>query len=319
MSQATMDLPGTAARKPTPLTEAELVDRLRSRYEQVSQGAGVAGGVIPGVRDAAGFDAGRTIDAIAMHFWPSRGLLIDAFECKSSRSDLQRELDNPAKADDFCKLVDRFYVIVGRADLCKPDELPPDWGLLVPHGKGKLKEVKPATVLHADSPAIDEWARLATKGRRSAGPRPLPPGFNRSFIVALLRAALQQRDVRSELRAAREEGYRAGASQAEANAGRELERLRGLQETVAEFEQAFGVPLGGWRQWGPSGGAVTPADVGKTLRQLIDGDVQVNGLRNRLSAAAESAERLAAEARSQVERLDAALNPTDERIGGGAA
>jgi hypothetical protein len=109
-------------------------------------------------------------DALGFHFWPSRGLLIDAYECKSSRSDWLREVEDPAKADRFCQLVDRFYVVAGRADIVKRDEVPPDWGLLIPHG-GKLKEAKPATMLHADSPAVAEWAAVATRGRRGAGPR----------------------------------------------------------------------------------------------------------------------------------------------------
>lgn len=41
------------------------------------------------VRDAAGFDAGRTIDALAVGTWPSRGMHVIAHEIKSSRSDWQ--------------------------------------------------------------------------------------------------------------------------------------------------------------------------------------------------------------------------------------
>jgi hypothetical protein len=149
------------------MTEREMVDRLRARYEGES-GNGPAGALIPGVRDAAGFDAKRTIDALGFHFWPSRGLLIDAYECKSSRSDWLREVETPAKADRFCALADRFYVVAGRADIVKVDEVPPDWGLLVPHGD-KLKEVKPAAVLHADSPAIAEWAGRAHRAASGAG------------------------------------------------------------------------------------------------------------------------------------------------------
>lgn len=291
------------AKKPVPLTESQLVERLRSRYEGES-GNGPAGALLPGVRDAAGFDAKRTIDALGFHFWPSRGLLIDAYECKSARSDWLREVEDPAKADRFCALADRFYVVAGRADIVKLDEVPPDWGLLVPHGD-KLKEVKPAKVLHADSPAVQEWAERAHSARRGAGPRPLPPGFNRSFLVAIVRQATKVNDTRAALRQERDAGFREGVVSGERSAARELERLRALEQTVREFEQALGYPISGRRSY--LGQDVSTTDIGRTLRNILDGDANVRGLRNRLDAAAENAERLATEARARIEALDAAL------------
>lgn len=298
------------ARKESPLTEGQLVARLRKRYES-DNGNGPGGCVVPQVRNQAGFDSSRTIDALGFHFWPSRGLLIDAYECKTSRPDWIRELDNPQKADTFAGLVDRFYVVVGRVDLAKVDEVPPDWGLLVPHGNG-LKEIKPAVVLHAESPAITGWAALAHQGRRTAGPRPLPPGFNRSFLVALIRQAFKVTNVAPEvLREARAEAFDRAAHLAEERVGRELGRLRALDETVREFEAALGYSIRGHRQYlGSLGGGnqdVTPTEVGKTLRAILDGDANVIGLRNRLGAAADNAERLAEEARRRVTALDAAL------------
>jgi hypothetical protein len=311
--QATL-LDRPRAKKPVPLTEGQLVERLKGRYQGES-GNGPAGCVVAQVRNQAGFDASRTIDALGFHFWPSRGLLIDAYECKSSRSDWLREVENPEKADDFTRLVDRFYVIVGRADLAKIDEVPPDWGLLIPHGAG-LKEVKPAVVLHQDSPAIVEWAERASDGRRRGGPRPLPPGFDRSFLVALVRQAYKLTGVEPvELRKARDDGYAAGLDAGERSATRELERLRKRDEEAACFERALGYPIKGYRSY-LSREDIGPADIGRTLRALLDGDAEVTGLRNRLSAAAENAERLAQEARSRLEALDAALVPgsvSDER------
>ena len=46
-----------------------------------------------------------------------RGMLVDAYECKSSRSDWQAELRDPSKADRFCQLVDRFWIVAGRSGL----------------------------------------------------------------------------------------------------------------------------------------------------------------------------------------------------------
>lgn len=293
------------AKKEPPLSEKQLVDRLRPRYETDS-GNGPGGCVIAQVRNQAGFDASRTIDALGLHFWPSRGLLIDAFECKSSRSDWTRELENPAKADAFCRLADRFYIVAGRADLVKVDEVPPDWGLLVPHGD-KLREVKPAAVLHADSPATTEWARSGSGGRRSRGLRPLPPGFDRSFLVAIVRQAYKLGRVEpAELRQARNEGYSVGLERGEREAGLELARLRERDQAYREFEQALGYPISGRSVWTANGKLErSAADVGGALRAILEGEADLTGLRNRLNAAAESAQRLADDARRRVEALDA--------------
>ena len=74
----------------------------------------------------------RRADGLAMSLWSSRGIEIYGFEIKVSRSDLLRELKNPAKADAIAKYCDRWWVAVGDASIAKPGELPPAWGLLVP-------------------------------------------------------------------------------------------------------------------------------------------------------------------------------------------
>lgn len=153
------------------LTEAELIARLGQRYAHVA-GNGAAFAFVPKVRSAAGFGARRTIDAYAMSLWPSSGLTSTAFEIKSSRSDWQRELRNPAKAEEFCGLADYFYLVVGDAKIVRPGELPATWGLIVPRGNG-LRVAVEAPHLRADAdPAAD-----------------LPPAFGRSFLAALLRSA----------------------------------------------------------------------------------------------------------------------------------
>lgn len=303
MAEQTTLIDPPRAKKAAPLTESQLVELLRPRY-QGENGNGPAGCVVAQVRNQAGFDASRTIDALGFHFWPSRGLLIDGFECKSSRSDWVRELEDPAKADAFCRLV-------------KVGEMPPEWGLLAPQG-GKLRELKPAIVLHQDSPAIDEWAKRAGRGRRAAGPRPLPPGFDRSFLVAIIRQAYKLTGVEpAELQTARNDAYAAGARDGERSAERELERLRKRDEDALAFEQALGYPIKGYRSY-LGGGDIKPADIGRTLRVLLDGDAEVTGLRNRLSAAVEGAERLAQEGRSRLGALDAALVRTGSPASGEA-
>lgn len=286
--------------KPTPLAEKELVDRLRPRFEGES-GNGPAGCLIPQVRDAAGFDAKRTIDALGIHYWPSRGLMIDAFECKSSRADWQRELADPAKADRFCSLADRFWIVAGRADLVLEDELPPDWGLLVPRGD-TLTQVRPAVVLHADSPAIDEWVASAGERGRPRGARPLPPGFDRSFLIAIIRQAYR---VTSATPEAIDHAYARGCAEGEArqkSSRRDWEAMYWeLQNDVREFEQALGYPIKG-HSWPTK---LTPRQVGAVLRAILHGEQETKGLRNRLSAIARDAGRLAVDAQERLAAVDA--------------
>jgi hypothetical protein len=96
------------------------------------------------VRDAAGHAANRSADGIAMSMWPSRGLEINGFELKASRSDWLRELKNPAKAEAIAAYCDRWW-IVAMPGCVKLEEVPTGWGLLeLDPKKGALKDVKKA-------------------------------------------------------------------------------------------------------------------------------------------------------------------------------
>lgn len=115
------------------------------------------------VRDAAGFDAGRSADAIAMSLWPSRGLLVIGFEIKVSRSDWVKELKSPAKAEAIAKYCDQWYVVAARG-IVQDGELPETWGLIEFDGK-RLKE------------------------KKFAPRNPEPAPLNRTFIAAMMRRA----------------------------------------------------------------------------------------------------------------------------------
>jgi hypothetical protein len=95
------------------------------------------------VRDAAGFSGKRSADAIAMAMWESRGLEVIGFEIKSYRSDWLKELRNPAKAEAIAVYCDRWF-IVAAPNVVREDELPAEWGLLVPRGKAGLVAAKAA-------------------------------------------------------------------------------------------------------------------------------------------------------------------------------
>ncbi len=133
MSAAAEELHATG---PVVWTERRLLDRLRERHAR-RHGNGPAWVYMEHVRDRAGFDARRTIDALAMHLWPSKRHALHAFEVKVARSDWLRELANPEKARAWAELVDYFWV-VAPPGVIKVEELPPHWGLLVANRNGGL-------------------------------------------------------------------------------------------------------------------------------------------------------------------------------------
>lgn len=270
-------------KKDPPLTEGQLVDRLRARHEGES-GNARRGVLIPGVRDAAGFNATRTIDAIGVDFWPSRGMLIDAYECKSSRSDWQKELREPEKADRFCQLADRFWIVAGRSDLVRVDEVPPDWGLIVPRGNG-LTEVKSARTMHPECVAT-------VTGR----PRKLPPGFDRSFMIALVRASSFVADITPEaISKANADGFKAGEDHGRAMSGRYQELYDELRQQVKAFQDELGVPLNGYsyRDQGS-------AEVGAALKAVLNGEHEVDRVERRLRKIIEDTEMILETARSRL-------------------
>ncbi len=102
----------------------------------------------PEVANGTGAHARRHADALAMNLYPSRGLEIRGFEIKVSRGDLRRELKNPEKAESVARFCDSWW-IVAPADVCKLEDLPLAWGLMVPTEKG-LRTLRAATALHHD-------------------------------------------------------------------------------------------------------------------------------------------------------------------------
>lgn len=167
----------TDAAPALPCTEADLHKLLRQRYTVLS-GNGPRYAYLPHVRSAAGFDAERTLDAVVMDLWPSKGLDLHGFEMKCTRADWLRELNQPEKAATFVDRVDRFWIVASSGDVVHVDELPLPWGLLcvvnTPAGPA-LRSVRAARRL----PTTEE--------RRSA---------SRSWLACLLRSAAGPGDLR---------------------------------------------------------------------------------------------------------------------------
>jgi len=145
-------------------TERQMLDLLLRRYHQ-AYGNGQRWAVAEHVRSAAGFDAQRTADFVAMDLWPSKGLALHGHEVKVSRSDWLTELKNPDKAEAFRPFMDYWWLVVSEAGIVRPEELPNGWGLMVAASSGgSLRVVVPAP--------------------RSVRPEPLP----KTMLAALLRS-----------------------------------------------------------------------------------------------------------------------------------
>ena len=186
-----------------------------------------------------------------MSLWPSRGLELHGFEVKTSRADWVKELADPAKAEEICRFCDRWWVVAGNAEIVRPGELPPTWGLLV-LGGDKLG-------LKVEAPKLEA----------------LPA--DRLFLAALLRRAQETSADEEFLRAETEK--RVKAREAELRAIFELRhqadarRHEGLRERVRAFEAASGVKIDGWQDAGAIGAAVAfvLSDEHRVLRAQLEG------------------------------------------------
>lgn len=195
---------------------ADIKAALQSRY------GGEAWALLWSVPDGTGMNKLRTADAIAMSLWPSRGLELHGFELKASRSDWQRELKQPAKAESICRYCDRWWIVAGDKGIVRDDELPPTWGLLVLNGAG-LVQVKAAPAL-------------------------TPQPIDRDFLAGLLRSSTkaEAREQSKILAAARQAGYDEGFKAAGKPDNHVQECLDKLTENVRRFEELSGVRITKW-------------------------------------------------------------------------
>ncbi|MFZ3484238.1 hypothetical protein [Sphingomonas sp. 3-13AW] len=125
------------------------------------------------VGDATGGRQRRWADAIAMGLWPSRGLYLQGFEIKVSRSDWLVELRNPAKAEAISRFCHHWWIVTPPG-IVRDDELPETWGLYEVTGKGlvcKRKAPVMPDIQPIDMPFLasllrraDEHARATIRG-----------------------------------------------------------------------------------------------------------------------------------------------------------
>lgn len=198
-----------------PITEHEMVERLRVRYPADSYA------VFPQVPDGTGMAKRRTADAIAMSLWPSRGLELHGFEIKRTRGDWLKELSRPIKAEPIFRYMDRWWVVTANSKVVEKGELPPKWGLIVVYGDGLRRSVQ--------AEALD----------------PEPP--DRAFIAGLLRGASQFYATENWQRRRSDEQYKMGKEDGRKFAddeGRQAKRkLDKLEKAVTRFREVSGVHI----------------------------------------------------------------------------
>lgn len=197
---------------------------LRARHGSVA-GNGREWAFFEEVRDAAGFGASRSADAVAMHLWPSQGLALHGFEIKVSRADWLRELDNPGKWEGVGAYCDRWWIVAPKR-VVLPGELPPLWGLMTyDAGGGYTHE--------------GDRLRVQTKAPQRTDVKPL----DRSFVACLLRRAAESSATTADIAAARAEGEKLAHERASARAENQRLEFETLRRTVDDFEQRAGVRL----------------------------------------------------------------------------
>ena len=126
-------------------------------------------GILYEVGNSTGFDCNRHCDALIMSLWPSRGITLKGFEFKASRSDFQKELADPAKAEAIQRYCDEFWLAVTDESIVRltDGELPVSWGLMALDARGSLRVIREAPQL---TPVPLDRAMLAAIFRRVAEP-----------------------------------------------------------------------------------------------------------------------------------------------------
>lgn len=201
------------------------------------------------VKSSVGF-GNRRADGLAVAMWRSLGLEIHGFEVKCSRADWLNELKDGGKSDEIFRYCDRWWVVVGDASIVHDGELPPTWGLQVPHGRG-LKVAHKAPKLKPDS--LTTW-----------------------FLAEVLRRQFDSAKRPAILNLEYERGFAAGKERAtSADLRYEVEKAEKQRKTVEEFEKAAGIRIQDWNA----------GDVGAAVKVILECGTEK--LRDRLTWARE--------------------------------
>jgi len=200
--------------------ESDAIEFLRTR---VADEGYIVVGQVP---DGTGAAKRRTIDALMVQCWPSRGLSLTAIEYKRTVADFRRELKQPEKAESVAAYCDALIVLAPKG-VVPAAELPPAWGLWEIHETAKQRRL------------LRTVAPQPTAERTKAVPL--------KFLVSILRARERYNGDAGRLEEARRadrERYRREVEDAFLVRTRSLRRKL---EKVEEFEEASGLKItDGW-------------------------------------------------------------------------
>ena len=128
-----------------------IYDLLEGRYRTA-----VGWEVLREVRNAAGFDASRSLDVVAINTWPSKHRVV-GLEIKVTRHDFQRELAHPEKLDSWSGLLHELWIVAPPGIVDDPSVLPVGVGLYETWGTQKLKKVRQAAYDRHAKPDTGIW------------------------------------------------------------------------------------------------------------------------------------------------------------------
>ncbi|WP_407310969.1 hypothetical protein [Desulfosporosinus sp. SB140] len=109
-----------------------------------------------------GINPEQRFDAWAINLYPSKKFLRIVYEIKVSRSDFLHELKNPEKRSQALQMSNCFYFVTP-AGLIKPEELPPEVGLIEVKNENESR-VKVQAPFREDTEPT--WQFLASIARR---------------------------------------------------------------------------------------------------------------------------------------------------------
>lgn len=231
-------------------SESQAIRALRKRYPKESYA------LFPQLADKTGANANRYADAVIMGLWPSRGLSVEGFEVKVSKSDLRKELRTPEKAEAIAKYCDKWWLVLGSKDLLDGVGLiPENWGVLAPEeGTQKLKVVQKSVKQKAED-------------------------LSREFMASCFRRAQEDivegrlEDNENVWDNGYDQGYSEGYDKAIKNGKnmreRQIEKIEELKDIIDTFKEETGIDLRGestFSQWN-----YEPEQVAKAVKVVLDG------------------------------------------------
>lgn len=229
----------------------------------------------------------RRADAVWVGLYQSRGYGIDVCELKVSRSDFEREISKPAKAEAWWSYSNRFWIVAPDVDVAPPDRLPEGWGLMVPKKRGRRFQVVVPPAERDPVIDLELLVRLVVR-------------LNSSFDRVISEQRTAHRDEVAELRRRHHESLE------EAGAGYEA---RSRLEALEEFEAAAGIRIEhhSWR------GALSGASAGRSFAEYAQAREERERLERRMQNHTAAITRAAAALAADAERLATAarLGPVE--------